>query len=101
MAGVELFELILSFGLHTITYLAYFSLMECTWQATLGKMCLGLKVTDLDGNRLTFLRALGRNAGKILSSLILFVGFMLAAWTKKKQALHDMMAGTLVVRSRR
>jgi uncharacterized RDD family membrane protein YckC len=67
-------------------------------QATLGKMALGLKVTDLQGERLSFARATGRYFGKIVSSLILFVGFMMAGWTEKKQALHDIMAGTLVVK---
>jgi uncharacterized RDD family membrane protein YckC len=69
-------------------------------QATLGKMALGLKVTDLQGERLSFARATGRYFGKIVSSLILFVGFMMAGWTEKKQALHDIMAGTLVVKKR-
>jgi uncharacterized RDD family membrane protein YckC len=68
-------------------------------QATLGKRALGLKVTTLDGQRIGFGRALGRFFAKILSSLILMVGYIMAAFTEKKQALHDMIAGTLVVRS--
>jgi uncharacterized RDD family membrane protein YckC len=63
-------------------------------------MALGLKVTDLQGERLSFARATGRYFGKIVSSLILLVGFMMAGWTEKKQALHDIMAGTLVVKKR-
>jgi uncharacterized RDD family membrane protein YckC len=76
----------------------YFALMEISVnQGTLGKMALGIKVTDLNGNRITFGRATGRYFGKILSSLIFYVGYMMAGFTEKKQALHDMMAGCLVV----
>jgi uncharacterized RDD family membrane protein YckC len=53
-------------------------------------------VTDLEGNRITFGRATGRYFGKYLSSLILLIGFIMAAFTEKKQALHDIMAGCLL-----
>jgi uncharacterized RDD family membrane protein YckC len=77
----------------------YWALMESSsHQATLGKMALGLKVTDLQGERISFGRATGRYFGKIVSEMILYIGFMMAGWTKRKQALHDLMAGTLVVR---
>jgi uncharacterized RDD family membrane protein YckC len=77
----------------------YFALLESgSAQATLGKMALSIKVTDLSGNQIGFGQATGRYFGKIISSLILCIGFMMAGWTEKKQALHDMMAGTLVVR---
>lgn len=77
----------------------YFALMESSQnQATLGKMALGLKVTDMNGNRLSFGHATGRHFGKYISILTLFIGYILAGVTEKKQALHDMMAGTLVVR---
>ena len=66
-------------------------------QATPGKMALGIKVVDLAGQRISFGRASGRFFGKIISSMILDIGYMLAGWTERKQALHDMMAGTLVV----
>lgn len=76
----------------------YFSLTESSsWQATIGKKLLKLKVTDMYGQRLTFGRASGRYFGKIISSLICSIGFIMAAFTEKKQALHDMMANTLVV----
>jgi uncharacterized RDD family membrane protein YckC len=67
-------------------------------QATLGKMALGIVVTDLDGNRIGFGRATGRYFAKILSALILLIGFIMAAFTQKKQGLHDIIAGTLVVK---
>ncbi|MFZ0053115.1 MAG: RDD family protein, partial [Desulfobaccales bacterium] len=77
----------------------YWALMESSpQQATLGKMALGLKVTDLQGEPISFGKATGRFFGKFVSELILYVGFMMAGWTEKKQALHDIMAGTLVVK---
>lgn len=76
----------------------YFALQESSAaQATLGKRALGIKVTDDYGRRIGFGRASGRFFGKILSSLIFNIGFMLAGWTARKQALHDMIAGSLVV----
>lgn len=77
----------------------YFSLLESSsWQATVGKKALGLKVTGVDGQRIGFGRATGRYFGKILSALIFMIGFIMAGVTERKQALHDMIAGTLVVR---
>jgi uncharacterized RDD family membrane protein YckC len=76
----------------------YFALQESsTAQATLGKRALGIKVTDANGRRIGFGRATGRFFGKILSGLVFAIGFMLAGWTERKQALHDFLAGTLVV----
>ncbi len=76
----------------------YFALMEASAnQGTLGKMALGIKVTDLDGNRISFGKATGRYFGKIVSGMILNIGFIMAGFTEKKQALHDIMAGCLVV----
>lgn len=78
----------------------YYALMEISSkQGTLGKMALGIKVTDLNGNRISFSRATGRHFGKFISSLILCVGFIMVAFTQKKQGLHDMMARCLVVNS--
>lgn len=90
------------FGLlRSLIYLAYFALMESSsYQATLGKMALGIKVTDIDGNKLTFARALGRNAAKYISAIICLVGFIIAAFTARKQALHDLIAGTYVIYSK-
>ncbi|MBN8728387.1 MAG: RDD family protein [Xanthomonadales bacterium] len=76
----------------------YFALFECSvLQATPGKLAMGLKVADQGGCRIGFGRASGRYFGKILSSVVLNIGFALAGWTARKQALHDMLAGTLVV----
>jgi uncharacterized RDD family membrane protein YckC len=77
----------------------YFALLESSKrQATLGKMMIGAIVTDLDGNRISLGRAMGRNLGKIVSWIIIAIGFMMAGFTKRKQALHDIMAGCLVIR---
>ena len=76
----------------------YFSLMESSAnQATLGKMALGIKVVDARGARLSFAHALGRWFAASLSYLTLYIGFLLAAFTQRKQALHDLVAGTFVV----
>jgi uncharacterized RDD family membrane protein YckC len=76
----------------------YHGFMESSsWQGTVGKKALGLRVTDLDGHRISFARATGRYFGTILSSMICFIGFIMVAFTEKKQGLHDMLAGTLVL----
>jgi len=77
----------------------YYALMESSSkQATIGKMVMGIKVTDLEGNQISFARASGRHFGTIISSLILAIGYLMMLWTEKKQTLHDMMAGCLVVK---
>jgi uncharacterized RDD family membrane protein YckC len=80
----------------------YCTLMESSRsQATLGKMALGIVVTDLKNDRIGFGRANGRFWSKIISTYTLGIGFIMASFTKKKQALHDKIAGTLVVRKLR
>jgi uncharacterized RDD family membrane protein YckC len=79
-------------------YYAYFESSE--WQGTVGKKVMNLVVTDLEGNRLTFGRASGRYFARFITKLIpLGIGFILAGITEKKQALHDMIASCLVLRS--
>lgn len=78
----------------------YFTLMEGSpWQATLGKRALNLKVTDARGEPITYGKALLRNLMKAVSTFIVFLGFIMAAFTEKKQALHDLIAGTHVVKN--
>ena len=77
----------------------YYALFEASsWQATPGKRILGLYVTDLHGHPITFARATIRHFAKIISSLTFLVGYVLAGFTEKKQALHDMLARCLVLR---
>src|SRR5712692_5751170 len=86
-------------GLSLVAGWLYFSLCESSsWQGTVGKKVLGLRVTDLNGNPISFGKATGRHFGKILSGLILGIGFIMIAFTEQKQGLHDMLAGTLVVK---
>ncbi len=77
----------------------YWALLESSaLQATPGKRALGLIVTDLQGRRISFARASGRFFGKAISGFLLMAGYIMAAFTAKKQALHDMIAGCLVIR---
>ncbi len=71
-------------------------MLSSPYQATLGKMIFGMKVTDLSGNRISFARATGRHFAKWLSGMILGVGYIMVGFTERKQGLHDMLAGTLV-----
>ena len=76
----------------------YFALMESSEiQASLGKLAVGLIVTDLDGGRITFSHASGRYFGKIVSALTAGAGYFMAAFTGRKQALHDLVAGCHVL----
>ena len=77
----------------------YFSFMESSkTQATIGKMALGLKVTDLNGAKLDFGKAFVRNLCRLISNFTFFIGYIIAGFTEKKQALHDIIAGTLVIK---
>ena len=76
----------------------YYTIMESSHrQGTVGKMALGIKVTDMDGNRIRFSKATGRYFGQVLSVLILGIGYLMAAFSEKKQSLHDRLAGCLVL----
>jgi len=100
VAIASLVIIIVFFGIigSVIVSWLYFALMESSSKkATLGKMALGLIVTDINGARLSFGRASGRYFAKILSGIILNIGYIMAAFTEKKQALHDILAGTLVL----
>ena len=67
------------------------------WMATPGKKLLSIKVTDINGQQISFWRAVGRAVGQFISS-IFFIGYIMAFFTKNKQALHDLMAGTIVIK---
>lgn len=98
--GVELPALFMGLlGLITVVFpFLYFVTSQCgLGQATLGKRALGVIVTDLKGEPITFGRAAGRYLSKIISAIPLLAGFFMAAFTEKKQALHDQISKTLVV----
>lgn len=81
-----------------VLVLLYHAFLESSsYQASLGKLLLGLKVTDLEGQRISFSRALWRAFFYQLHAPFL-IGLLLPAFTPRKQALHDFAAGTLVVR---
>lgn len=78
----------------------YAGLESSSSQATLGKMAMGLQAVDLYGQRISFGKAVGRLFCKGISALILCIGFIMVAFTERKQGLHDMLVGTLVVQTR-
>jgi uncharacterized RDD family membrane protein YckC len=80
-----------------IIYFCYCALLESSnWQATVGKRVLRLKVTNLRGERIGFARAALRFVAELLSALTLCAGYLLVVVTRRRQALHDLIAGTLV-----
>ncbi|MFT8320909.1 MAG: RDD family protein [Bacillus sp. (in: firmicutes)] len=83
-----------------ITALYYTIFQSSKWQATIGKKLLGLKVMTINGERISFWRSLGRYLIMCFLSGILFIGYIMAAFTEKKQALHDLIAGTVVAKSK-
>jgi uncharacterized RDD family membrane protein YckC len=88
-----LFSLLIAFG--------YFCLLESSQQqATIGKKIVGIKVTDMNANRISLLRSCGRTLAKVPSFFIFFIGFLMPAFTKRRQALHDIIAGCLVLKLR-
>ncbi len=94
-----LFLIIVS-GVSSIIGWFYFALLESSVkQGTLGKMIVGIKVTDNEGKRISFARATGRYFAKYISAIFFSFGFIMAAFTAKKQALHDLIADTLVLDS--
>lgn len=81
-----------------ISFLYYTLLHSSKWQGTVGKKLLNIKVINLHGERISFGKASGRYFATILSGIIFYIGYIMAGFTEKKQALHDMIAGTLVVK---
>lgn len=101
VGGFLIFGLFLLFGVVSlaVTWL-YHALMESSeWQATVGKRAVGIIVTDMEGRRVSFARATGRHFAKIVSNLVpLEIAYIMAGFTEKKQALHDMLADCLILR---
>jgi uncharacterized RDD family membrane protein YckC len=97
--------ILLLFVIAVVSWLYWAYLESSSWQATCGKKLLGLYVTDLDGNRCTFGRTSARfAAGRLISSIpyiggmYFFVDCLCVAFTLRKQAIHDMISGCLVMR---
>ena len=88
-------------GIIPIANFIYHIIMEASAkQGTYGKQILKIKVTDLQGERIAFAQSLGRNLAKILSVLTLFMGYLYSFFNSKQQCLHDVVAGTLVIKDR-
>ncbi len=68
------------------------------WQATVGKRLLGLRVARADGGDLNFWQALLRQLARLTCELTLGIGYLMALWTRRRQGLHDLIAGTVVIR---
>jgi uncharacterized RDD family membrane protein YckC len=96
--SILMFSMAAMFGLAWL----YFASMESSaYQGTLGKMALGLIVTDMQGRRISFGRASGRFFAKIITGLVpLFIGYIMAGFSERKQALHDIIASCLVLKKR-
>jgi uncharacterized RDD family membrane protein YckC len=95
LTGVQLGILLIAL---VLVWLYYAGLESSVWQGTIGKRLMQLLVTDVYGRRIGFGQATGRYFGKIVSFLTLGVGYLMIAFTERRQGLHDLMAGTLVVR---
>lgn len=95
-------EIVLLYSLlKLVVLIPYFTLLESSrLQATLGKLLLGIKVVDVLGKRISFVRAMGRFLAKILSGQVLLIGYLMAAFSERKQTLHDVLAGTLVINNK-
>ncbi len=88
----------ISYPISILISALYYGLQESSvHQATIGKRALGIIVTDDDGNRISFGRAAGRDLAKIISGLTLGIGFLIIGFTEKKQGLHDIIVGCLVI----
>lgn len=89
---------LLGIGVYIVTSWFYYAFSEISSeQATLGKQAMGIFVTDLEGNRISFGKATVRYFSTWLSTITLLLGYVMAAFTAKHQALHDLLAGTLVI----
>ncbi len=96
--GAGIVGLLLIYLLPMVLGAAYFGVFHASAnQATPGKMAVGIKVTDEAGGHISFWRGFGRYFGLILSSIPLFIGLIMAGFTDRKRALHDMICSTLVV----
>jgi uncharacterized RDD family membrane protein YckC len=88
---------ILGSVINVVIGICYFALMESSvYQGTLGKMAVGIKVGDSGGDQISILNAIGRYFAKIISALLLCIGFLMVGWDEKNQGIHDKLADTYV-----
>lgn len=98
LSGLIMIAILISVIAALVQWLYYAYLESGEKQATWGKQVLSLYVTDLQGNRITFGRASGRFFAKFVTGLTMGIGYIMAGFTERKQALHDMIASCLVLR---
>jgi uncharacterized RDD family membrane protein YckC len=90
-----------SSDIELIVIFIYWILLEASvYQGSIGKRIMGLKVVTAAGGKPTLLDATSRNLLKLLSTITIFIGFMMTGWTARKQALHDKIPNLLVINSR-
>ncbi len=100
LSGSQTGPVLLVVSISFVIYWWYCAGLESSrWQGTLGQQLLGLRVADLHGRRISFLRATGRNWAKVFSVLLCMIGYLFNLWTSRRQTLHDLVAGCVVVRA--
>jgi uncharacterized RDD family membrane protein YckC len=98
MVGGIIGMIVLAILISVVMKWLYYALMESSkFGGTLGKMAVSIKVVDMEGNRISFGRATGRYFSRIITNLTLLIGYIIAGFTEKKQALHDIIASCLVI----
>ncbi|MEZ4949493.1 MAG: RDD family protein [Saprospiraceae bacterium] len=97
-ATLTIIFIFLGIPILTLVYHAYFE--SSRHGGSPGKILLKIRVTDLRGRRISFMHSIGRNAGKILSQMIFYIGYLMVLWSPRKQSLHDNIANTLVIRNK-
>ncbi len=90
---------IMDFAYLILIWALYYGFTESSqYQATVGKQIMGLKVTNYNGEKISFMNAVGRFLGQFISLIPLCIGFFMIGWTTKKQGIHDYLAKCLVIR---
>lgn len=98
--GKDFWRLELAHAINFLFVILYVSLLQSSkWQGTIGQMAMGMKITTENGARISWARAVGRFFASYLSVMILFIGDLMIIWTAKRQALHDIIMGTVVVKT--
>ena len=100
-AGYNMFALSWYPTIFSFSLLYHTVLVSSVKQGTFGKMAMGIIVTDMNGNKISCIKAIARFFSSLLSILTFGIGYLMACFTKKKQTLHDVIAGSLVLKKRR
>jgi uncharacterized RDD family membrane protein YckC len=82
-------------------YVAYFTIAIGRWGQTVGALAVSIKVVHPDGTLVSYGGAFLRYIGSWISALILWIGYLMMIWDRRKQTLHDKMAGSVVIKVKR